>query len=265
MPYADCGSARLYFEFGGPDDRPVLVLANSLGTNLHMWDDVVPRLASEYRVLRYDMRGHGSSSVPARPYSLADLGNDLLSLLDELGIVRCNFCGISIGGLLGMCLGIHAPHRVEKLILANTAARIGTEAGWNERISQVLRGGVASIADAGMERWFSATFRQNSPAKVAAIREMLAATSPEGYAGCCAALRDADMTANLHRLRAPSLIVAGELDPATTPTEARVLAQRIAEARLVELPTAHLSPVELPEEFSSAVLHFLNARDETNG
>lgn len=138
MAYADCGSVQIYYELAGREDKPWLVLSNSLGTTLHLWDGVLTRLATEFHLLRYDLRGHGRSSVPPRPYALADLGNDLLSLFDELDISRCNFCGISISGLLGMCLGVHAPHRVEKLILANTASRIGTESGWNERIAQVL-------------------------------------------------------------------------------------------------------------------------------
>ena len=260
MPYVDCGSAQLYYELAGGEDKPWLVLSNSLGTTLHMWDDVLPRLAAEFRVLRYDMRGHGLSSVPPRPYSLADLGNDLLSLLDELNISRCHFCGISISGLLGMCLGIHAPHRVERIILANTASRIGTEIGWNDRIAQVLQGGTASIADAGMPRWFTSGFREHAPQRVAEMRAMMAAISAEGYTGCCATLRDTDQTANLHRILTPTLVLSGTFDPATTASDGKALAQRIRGSQYVELPTAHLSPVESPEAFNSAVLDFLRDR-----
>jgi len=260
MPYFDCGSAQLYYELAGSEDKPWLVLSNSLGTTLHMWDDVLPRLAAQFRILRYDMRGHGLSSVPPRPYSLADLGNDLLSLLDELSIARCHFCGISISGLLGMCLGIHAPHRVERLILANTAPRIGTEARWNDRIARVLRDGTASIADAGMERWFTPDFRERAPQRVAEMRAMMSAISSEGYAGCCAALRDTDQTADVHRILTPTLIVSGTFDPGTTAADGKALAQRIRGSQYVELPTAHLSPVEAPEEFGSAVLDFLRRK-----
>ena len=261
MPYADCGGVQLYYELAGREDNPWLVLSNSLGTTLHMWDDILPRLAEEFRILRYDIRGHGLSSVPPRPYSLADLGNDLLSLLDELNIARCHFCGISISGLLGMCLGIHAPHRVERLILTNTASRIGTEAGWNDRIAQVLHGGTVSIADAGMQRWFTPGFRGRAPQRVAEMRAMMSAISTEGYAGCCAALRDTDQTADLHRILAPTLVVSGTFDPGTTVADGKALAQRIRGSQYLELATAHLSPVEAPEEFSNAVLNFLHARD----
>lgn len=265
MPHADCGSVQLYYQLDGPEDKPVLLLSNSLGTTLHIWDDVVPRISAEYRVLRYDMRGHGLSSVPPRPYTLADIGNDLLSLLDDMGITKCHFCGISISGQLGMCLAIHAPHRVEKLILANTAARIGTDALWNERIHQVMHAGIDSIADVGMERWFTEDFRRQSAAKVSAMRAMLAATSPEGYAGGCAALRDADLSPRLHQIHAPCMIVTGTFDPATPPADGRLLAQSISGAKWIELPASHLSPVELPDEFSSAVLRFLNPKEMNHG
>jgi 3-oxoadipate enol-lactonase len=257
MPYADCGSAQIYYEIAGPENKPWLVLSNSLGSTLHLWNDVLPILAREFHILRYDLRGHGRSSVPPRPYSLSDLGNDLLSLLDELNISRCHFCGISISGLLGMCLGVHAPSRVDKLILANTAARIGTESGWNDRIEQVLQAGTTSIADAAMERWFTAAFRERSPQRVAEMRAMLSGIPLEGYAGCCAALRDTDQTPSLQRIQNPTLIVAGTFDPGTTASEGRALAQLIRGSQYIELPTAHLSPVEAPEEFSSAILRFL--------
>jgi len=222
-----------------------------------MWDRVTPALSGRFRTLRYDTRGHGRSSVPAGPYSLADLGNDVVGLLDLLGIERCVFCGLSLGGMTGIWLGINAQHRVSRMVLANTAAKIGTRERWNERIQAVQQGGVDSIAEAVLERWFTTEFERGSPDVIDAARRMLADTPREGYAGCAAAIRDADLTSELHRITTPAMVIAGTFDPATTPEDGRVLARGIKGAEYVELKTAHLSAIEDPNGFTSAALGFL--------
>jgi 3-oxoadipate enol-lactonase len=257
MPYADLDDVRLHYEFDGPADRPVLALSNSLGTNLHMWDGLIPSLIGEYRVLRYDMRGHGESSVPNGPYMIAQLGEDFLFLADTLGIRRLFFCGLSVGGMIGIWLGIHAPQRLQKLVLANTAARIGTVDGWNDRIARVQSGGIASVADGIIERWFTPAFRLAFPSGVETTRSMLLASPPAGYVATCAAIRDMDMTPQLHLIHTPSLILAGAQDAATPPSGSRLLVEGITNSQYIELPTAHMSSIERTDDFSKAVLSFL--------
>jgi 3-oxoadipate enol-lactonase len=257
MPYADLEHARLHYEIDGPGDRPVLAFSHSIGASLRMWDGVLPAFDGRFRILRYDTRGHGSSGVPHGPYTIAQLGQDVLQLLDALKIERLNFCGLSLGGMIGMWLGAHAPQRVEKLVLANTAARIGTRETWNARIAAVQQGGMEQIADAVMERWFTARFRQELPGTVASARNVFEATSVEGYTGCAAAIRDADLEPRLRIIEAPTLILTGAVDPATTAAEGRALARQIRNSSFVELETAHLSAIEDPRGFSAAVLGFL--------
>lgn len=261
MPYADLPEARLCYRFDGPEDRPVLVLSHSLGTDMTMWDDVLPAFAGQYRVLRYDTRGHGKSSVPPGPYTVANLSNDVLALLDALGLQRCFFCGLSLGGMIGIWLGAHAPERIDKMILVNTAARIGTREAWNLRIERVLTDGVEPVADEVLQRWFTPQFREAFPARVDAMRKTLAATCAEGYASCCAAIRDLDLTASLHLIQTPSLVVAGALDVATPSSAGRVLAQNMQRASFLELQAAHISAVEQADDFSRAVLTFLNEQE----
>jgi 3-oxoadipate enol-lactonase len=246
MPYADLDDVRLHYEFDGPADRPVLALSNSLGTNLHMWDGLIPSLIGEYRVLRYDMRGHGESSVPNGPYMIAQLGEDFLFLADTLGIRRLFFCGLSVGGMIGIWLGIHAPQRLQKLVLANTAARIGTVDGWNDRIARVQSGGIASVADGIIERWFTPAFRLAFPSGVETTRSMLLASPPAGY-----------VAPQLHLIHTPSLILAGAQDAATPPSGSRLLVEGITNSQYIELPTAHMSSIERTDDFSKAVLSFL--------
>jgi 3-oxoadipate enol-lactonase len=260
MPHVDLAHARIHYEIGD-QDRPALVLSHSIGTNLNMWDAVLPDLVGQFRVLRYDTRGHGASSVPAGPCTIADLGNDVLALLDALEIRSCSFCGLSLGGMTGIWLGVHAHDRVEKLILANTAARIGTREGWDARIALVRQAGMASIADSVIDRWFSAEFRQRSPATVADTRRTLIETPVEGYAGCCVAIRDADFTEELSGIETPSLVIAGAFDPATTPDDGRTLAYNIPVATYVELETAHLSAIEDPHGFARSVLECFSGQE----
>jgi 3-oxoadipate enol-lactonase len=247
----------LHHELSGPEGAPVLVLAHSLATNLRLWDPQLPALEAQFRVLRYDARGHGRSQATPGPYSIELLARDVLELMRGLAIERAHFCGLSIGGLVGMWLGAHAPESIDKLVLANTAARIGTRERWDARIRDVLRNGTRHLAPDLIARWFTPAFRERAPEVVAAAARMLQQTSAEGYAGCAAAIRDADLGPSLAAIRAPTLVIAGREDPATTPDEGRALARAIAGARFCELPASHLSNLEAPEAFSAELVRLL--------
>lgn len=241
----------------GPADAPVLVLSNSLGTHLGLWDGQLSALTTRFRVLRYDTRGHGSSPLTTPSLSMAMLGGDVLALLDSLKIERAHFCGLSMGGMTGMWLGVHAPERIDRLVLANTAPRIGTADIWNARIAAVRQGGMGAIADAVLERWFSAGFRARAPDAVGRIAAMLTATPSEGYRACCAAIRDTDLWPAVAAIRSPTLVIAGRHDVATPAAEGRKLAERIAGARYVEIDAAHISNVEAADRFTAELLGFL--------
>jgi 3-oxoadipate enol-lactonase len=257
MPFADLSGARLHYELRGAPSSEVLVLAHSLGANLHMWDKIVPALEQHYRVLRYDTRGHGSSSVPASACTITQLAGDVVELLNHLQIERAHFCGLSLGGVVGMSLGIHESQRIGRLILANTAARIGTREGWEERIAAVRASGLQELATAALERWFTAEFHKAAPQEMETIRSMIANTSVQGYIACCEALRDADLRPEVASIQARTLIITGSEDPATPPADGLWLHQAVQGSACVELPTAHLSAWERPEEFQHAVIDFL--------
>lgn len=257
MPYADLGNVRLNYRFDGRDDAPVLVLSNSLGTSLAMWAPQVPALAERFRVLRYDSRGHGASSAPAGPYTIAQMGGDVLALLAQLGVARAHFCGLSMGGMIGLWLGSHAPAQLGRLVVSNTAARIGPPEVWNARIAKVRASGMAGIADAVLARWFTPPFLAQDPPAVQDARRVLLQTSPEGYVGACAAVRDMDLRDDVPRIAAPALVIAGAQDPVTTTVDARYLVERIAGARYRELDAPHISNLERPAEFTAALLEFL--------
>jgi 3-oxoadipate enol-lactonase len=257
MSFVDAGGARIHYRSDGAEGAPALLLSHSLGTDLSMWDAQVPALSGRHRVIRYDARGHGASAVTPGPYSIERLGQDAVALLDALGVERASFCGLSMGGMVGIWLGLHAPGRVERLVLCNTGARIGTPAIWGERIEAVRRSGLASVADAVLGRWFGAAFAAAQAPEVERMRQMLLSTSPEGYAACCAAVRDADARDAVSGIRAPTLVIAGSRDAATPPADGRLLADRIPGARYLELEAAHLSNVEAARPFTQAVLEFL--------
>ena len=257
MPFAETADLRIHYRFDGPAEAPVLVLSNSLGADLSAWDPQVPALSSRFRVLRYDSRGHGETTVTPGPYAIPTLARDVLGLLDDLHLPRVSFCGLSIGGQVGMWLGAHAGERLERLVLCNTGALIGNAAIWKARIDAVLANGVASITGALMERWFTPGFRERSPEVVARTRAMVERTAPEAYAATSAAVRDADLRGVLAAIRTPTLVVAGRHDPSTTPEQGREIAAGVAGARYVELDAAHLSNIEATEAFTAAVLPFL--------
>jgi 3-oxoadipate enol-lactonase len=257
VAYAELDGVRTNYELTGSAGLPVLVLSHSLGTNVTMWQPQIDALSADFRLLCYDTRGHGKSSIPPGPYTTADLGKDLLQLLDSLEIEQASFCGISMGGTLGQWLGVHAPSRLHKLILANTAAKIGNEEGWNARIATVLREGMHSIIPATLERWFTAGFCASHPEAVSAIEAMLQSADQQGYTATCAAIRDSDFRATIRAIDVSTLVIAGRHDVGTTPADGRFLAEHIADSQYVELPAAHLSNVEAASEFNAALLSFL--------
>jgi 3-oxoadipate enol-lactonase len=261
MPRIEVNGVRLFYTLSGKADAPVLMMSNSLGTTLEMWQPQLAALEGRFHLLRYDMRGHGKSDVTEAACSIGTLGQDVLSLLDELQIGKVHFCGLSIGGVIGQWLGANAPERLKSLVLCNTAARIGTLESWNERIAAVEQGGVASIAQAVIQRWFTPAFRLASPGAVAPLQAMLLATNPRGYVLLCAALRDMDQRKLVESIRLPTYVIAGDHDPATTLEDAKFLQERIPGARLIALPVAHISNVEAADQFNAAVIEFLQGID----
>lgn len=253
----------LNYQLDGPEGAPVLVLSNSLGTNLHMWDTQVPAFAAHFRVLRYDTRGHGQSLVTEGPYSIEQLGRDVLSLLDALEIDKAHFCGLSMGGLIGQWLGINAPERLDRLVVCNTAAKIASPEVWNPRIETVLRdreAAMVGLRDASIARWFTPAYSEANPESAKRITDMLAATSPEGYAANCAAVRDADFRDRLGEIKAPLLVISGTADAVTPPSGGLFIQEHVPGAEYAEFHAAHLSNVEVGEPFSRRVIDFLLAR-----
>jgi 3-carboxy-cis,cis-muconate cycloisomerase len=255
--FLELPGVRTHYRWDGPADEPVLLFSNGLGTNLTMWEGQIAAFSEKFRVLRYDQRGHGRSSVPPGPYSIEELGRDVVWLLDRLEIEQCYFCGLSMGGMIGQWLGVNAPERLTGLVLSNTAAKIGTAESWNNRIDLVLEGGVEAAIPLVLDRWFTLQFQASSPEVVARTREMLLSTVPEGYVAGCAAVRDMDQREAVRNIRVKTLVVAGAYDAVTPPVEGRYLADNIAGASYAELPAAHLSNVEASAEFNAAVFQFL--------
>lgn len=244
-------------EEGDPAGRPV-VFANSLGTDLRVWDALLPHLPSGLRIIRYDMRGHGLSEAPAGDYYMGELVGDAAGLMDHLGARDAVFVGLSIGGVVAQGLAAERPDLVAAAVLCNTAPKIGTEAMWQERITTVRGKGIAALADAVLERWFSRGFREGRAEELAGWRNMLVRTPVEGYAGCCAALADTDLRDSTPRLRLPVLAVAGSEDGATPPDLVREMAGSIAGARFALIRGAgHIPCVEAPAELGALIGGFL--------
>jgi 3-oxoadipate enol-lactonase len=242
----------------GPEDASVLVLSNSLGTTLAMWNEQAQALNERFRLLRYDHRGHGGSPVPPGPYRIDDLGRDVLVLLDRLEVERFSFCGLSIGGMVGMWLAGETPERVERLVLCCTSARFPPDT-FDSRARKVRAEGVSAIADAVVERWFTPAFRTSRPDVVEWARRMLLGTPAEGYAGCCKAIRDADLSDSVGTISAPTLVISGADDPAAPPYQAELIRDSILGASLEVIPdAAHLANIERPEAISQAILDHLS-------
>jgi 3-oxoadipate enol-lactonase len=251
-------SVDVHFEVSGPQDAPALLLSNSLGTSLEMWDPQVGPLSERFRVIRWDMRGHGRSPVPPGPYELADIGGDAVALLDRLGVERAHVAGVSLGGMTSMWLAINAPERVDRLVPCFTSALLGPPEMWQDRVARIRAGGMDAVAAAVAERWLSAEARATQPALHARLRAMLAAQPADGYAELCGAIERMDLRAGLRGVTAPTLVVAGEQDPATPPEHAELIASLIPGARLEVLPrVAHLGNLEDPEAFTPLLLGFL--------
>jgi 3-oxoadipate enol-lactonase len=257
MAYVNLNSVRIHYELSGKANLPVLVLSHSVGVNLATWEPQLQALAPHFQILRYDMRGHGASSTPPGPYTVADLGADVLGLLDALDLPQASFCGLSIGGLIGQWLGLNAPHRLHKLVLASAAAKIGTEETWNTRIATVLREGLDPIIPGTLERWFTGGFRAAQPQTIDQTAAMLHATSVAGYTASCAAVRDADFRSSIQQIGVPVLVITGKADPVTTVSDGKFLAGAISGAAYTELPAAHLSNVEAAGTFNTALRAFL--------
>ena len=260
MPIAQVNGCRINYELAGPANAPALVLSNSLGSNFGMWDAQMPAFAKTHRVLRYDTRGHGESEVTPGPYTFEQLARDVLAVADSLNIDKFHFCGLSMGGVTGLWIALHAPERLQKLVLCSTGAKIGTADAWNTRIEAVRRNGTKSIAAATMERWFTAPFREREPQTVERIQNTLANTNSEGYIACCEALRDTDLREEVASISLPTLVMSATHDPAAPPTDGKFLAKEIKGARYVELDAAHLSNIEQPENFTQEVSQFLQTK-----
>ena len=257
MPFVETKDLRMYYELDGPADAPSLVLSNSLGTNLSLWDSQLPVFAQNFRVLRYDFRGHGRTSATQGEYSIEMLGRDVLHLLEALNLARVNFCGLSIGGMTGMWLAANAPQRLTKLVLSNTAPKIGKLDIWNQRIKLVREGGTRAVAQPVVEKWFTPEFHAKHPDQIAKTRHMIETTSTDGYVGSCAAVRDFDFWENVTAVRAQTLVIAGTHDQSVPPSDAQKLAKQISGARYIELPAAHISNVEAATRFTDEVSEFL--------
>jgi len=260
MPDINADGCTIHVEVEGPANAPVLMLSNSLGTTLHMWDDQVPAFTRHFRLVRYDRRGHGKSDAPKGPYSMERLGRDVLAVLDGLGIKRINWCGLSMGGMVGQWLGANAPDRVEKLVLSNTACYWADKTMWADRIKLVRDKGLTAIVDGTMERWFTREFRERSPQAIDRFRRMFVATQVEGYVGCGDAIRDMDHRSLLGKITAPTLVIAGRQDPATTLEMNTFISERVPGARLAVLEAAHIANVEQPRAYAETVLGFLTGK-----
>lgn len=251
--------ARIAYRLDGEPGLPVLVLSNSIATDLHMWDAQIPALSRHFRVLRYDARGHGGSDSPAGAYSLDRLGRDVLELLDALGLERVHFLGLSLGGFVGQWLAVHAPERIDRLVLSNTAAHLGPAAVFDERIREARAAtGMQAIGDRFLRDWFPASMLDAADPRVAPFRATLSKQDAVGLAGNFAAVRDADLRRTIALIAAPTLVIAGESDPVTLAAHGRAIAATIPGARFVLLPVVHMANVESADAFERAVLDFLS-------
>jgi len=258
MPFLRSGDAVYHYQVEGAAAKPAIVLSNSLGSDLRIWDHVAARLLAHFRVIRYDLRGHGLSEAPAPPYSAQDLARDVVALLDALEVRDAVICGVSVGGLIAQAVALHHPERVRALVLCDTGAKIATAEAWQQRIDKVRADGVDALVSMTMERWFSDGFRARCQADVRGYSLMLRQTSAPGYMGVCAALRDADFRAAVPEIKHPTLVLCGAEDIATPPELGRELAGLISGARFALIEkAAHLPGVEQPAAFAERLRQFL--------
>ncbi|HEY0940282.1 MAG TPA: 3-oxoadipate enol-lactonase [Steroidobacter sp.] len=237
---------------------PALLLMNSLGTSLEMWDDQLEALSERFELIRFDARGHGKSTSGTHREATMDLlATDALNVLDACGVARAHLCGISLGGMIAMHIATKWPDRVLKAALCNTAPYMGPRENWDARIQTVKTQGTAALAEATLGRWFTPQFHQEQPEKVARIRSLLLECSPKGYAACCAAIRDMDQRESIGSIAAKTLVIGGTADTSTPPEQAELIASRIPEAKLAMLEAAHLSNIERANEFNATLIEFL--------
>lgn len=258
MPYATVNGTKLHYRVDGErSDAPWLVLSNSLGSDLSMWTPQVAAFAKHFRVLRYDTRGHGHSDVPPGPYTIEQLTGDVVGLLDALDIEKAHFCGVSMGGLTGVGLAARHSARIGRVVLCNTAAKIGSPEVWGPRAQRARSEGMAALADAVLARWFTPAFVAREPLVFAFIRDVFVHTDNEGYASNCDALNATDLRGETSAIRTPALVISGTHDLAATPGQGRELAASIAGARYVELDASHISNIEQADAYTKTVLDFL--------
>lgn len=257
MPSFQSADAQINYQTFGEPSSPALVFSNSLGTNYGMWQKQFNELKDQFFVICYDTRGHGSSSTPDGPYTVEQLGEDVVRLVDHLNISKAAFCGISMGGLTGQWLAIHYPDRFSHVVVANTAAKIGQEQAWLDRAKLVREQGLQPIAATAASRWFTDPFIQSHPSIVNNLCNDLSAGSAMGYANCCEALAKADVREQLKDIKIPVLVVAGTQDPVTTIADGEFMQQRIPQSKLAEINASHISNVEQPEAFNKILKDFL--------
>lgn len=259
MPVITSNGCPIDVEVSGPENAPVLMLSSSLGTTRHMWDPQMPAFTKQYRVVRYDRRGHGKSGVVKGPYSMELLGRDVLAIMDALKLDKVNWLGLSMGGMEGMWLGANAGNRFNKLILSNTSSHYADKSMWHTRMDAVGKAGsVAAIADMVINAWLTKDFQTAHPDVTARMKEMMIATPVEGYLGCCAAVRDMDHREIIKAIKNPTLIIAGAKDPATNVAAAEFIRDRIPGSKLAIVDAAHIANVEVPDAYAKEVLAFLN-------
>jgi 3-oxoadipate enol-lactonase len=257
MAFVDLNDLRIHYRLDGDAGKPVLLLSNSLGATLDMWAPQIDALSRDFQLLRYDARGHGQSTISKGPYSIAQLGQDAVALLDALGIGKAHFAGVSMGGLTGQWIALNQPSRLDRLVLANTAAYIGPPENWTTRADKVRADGIGSIAAAVVSRWITPAYAAATPDLAASLLKMVEANADEGYASACIAVRDADFREQLGKITVPTLVIAGTHDMPTPPADGQFLAANIAGAQYVELSGAHLSNLEAVDGFNQAVRAFL--------
>ena len=266
--FADVNGTQLYYELHGATDGRVLALCHSLGTSTALWDRQVAAAESSFpdmRILTYDVRGHGKSPVSPVSVSIELFAADFLSLLDVLDVERVDFAGVSLGGIVGQWLGARAPQRIDRLILANTAAKLGALDMWNTRMAIVAGKGLAPIVEGAIRRWFTSEFSAREPGIADGFRRILLETPPSGYIAACGAIRDADLRRLTQEIPVPTLVVAGKSDVVTTVDDATWLSESIPNASMVALPAAHLANVEAASEFNDAVSQFLSRSEAKRG
>lgn len=248
----------LHYRFDGDETLPLVMLSNSLGSIVDMWDLQVPALTEQFRMLRYDNRGHGASDVPNGPYTLERIANDAKELIVGLEIGPVKFCGLSMGGMVGMWLGANAPELLTRAVLANSSAHIGQPEMWDQRIALVENEGMQAAAEGTIQRWLTREFMENDPVTTAKILAMIAGIPPAGFIAAAAAVRDMDLRDQLSKINLPVLVIAGALDPSTPPAMSEAMVEGISGARLAILDCEHLSAVEKAKEFNSLVINFLS-------